>query len=118
LGVGSCNHTPTMVQHERATAEEVRVQTLDSALEEMGVDKIDLMKIDTEGHEPRVLRGAQKMLREGRVRAVLCEFNEHWLGKAGSSPEELEALITGKGLIEVNRDFGGGSMENRFFSLA
>jgi hypothetical protein len=35
-----------------------------------------------------------------------------------SSPEELEALITGKGLIEVNRDFGGGSMENRFFSLA
>src|ERR1700680_1690492 len=118
LGVGSCNDTPTMVPHENATAVEVSVRMLDSVMEEMGVDQIDVIKIDVEGHEPKVLEGAQNLLRHRRVRAVLCEFNEHWLRKAGSSPERLRALIADGGLVEGTPASSGRILENRFFTLA
>ncbi|MEX2264186.1 MAG: FkbM family methyltransferase [Bryobacteraceae bacterium] len=117
LGVGSRNHAPTMVPHDNATAVEVPVRTLDSVMEEMGVDHIDLIKIDVEGHEPRVLEGAQKLLRDRRVQAVLCEFNEYWLVQGGSSPERLQALIADGGLVEATQASSGRSLENRFFSL-
>jgi hypothetical protein len=56
------------------------------------------------------------MLREGRIRAILCEFNEHWLSRAGSSPQVLERTIRDAGLAELE-SFGRGG-ENRFFQLA
>ena len=41
-----------------------------------GIAAIDVLKIDTEGHELAVLHGADKMLSEGRVRFVYAEFND------------------------------------------
>ena len=41
---------------------------------------------------------ATRLLREGRIRAMLCEFNEHWLSRAGSSPQVLERTIRAVGL--------------------
>jgi len=117
LGRGSRNHTPTMVPHENATAIEVPVETLDSIMENMGVDRIDFMKIDVEGHEPRVLEGARRLLREKRIRAILCEFNARWLNMAGSSEEKLLSLITGSGLVEVDHHSNNSALENRLFLL-
>jgi FkbM family methyltransferase len=37
----------------------VDVNSLDNIVNEIGVDRIDLLKLDTEGHELEVLRGAQ-----------------------------------------------------------
>ena len=54
--------------------------------------------IDVEGYEHKVLAGAARLLRERRIRAILCEFNEMWLRKAGSSPDALEALILQAGM--------------------
>lgn len=55
---------------------DVRTVTLDSYAREHGISHIDLLKIDTEGHEPAVLRGARELLTAGRVDFVLaeCEF--------------------------------------------
>jgi FkbM family methyltransferase len=55
-------------------SESVQVQTLDDYCAERGIDHIDLLKIDVEGHELDVLRGAQRMLDEQRVDAVSFEF--------------------------------------------
>jgi hypothetical protein len=49
--------------------------TVDSFAAEREVKRIDLLKIDTEGTELQVLRGAEMMLRSGRVRFVYLEFN-------------------------------------------
>ena len=117
LGIGSDNHTPTMVPHENASVSEVQVATLDDEAARLGVDRIDLIKIDVEGFEPKVLMGARRLLRERRIRAILCEFNADWLRKAGSSPESLEGLIAEAGLVDVTSKKAEVHLDNRFFRL-
>lgn len=52
---------------------EVAATTVDRYAEEQGLEHIGLLKIDTEGHEQAVLRGAAGLLGEGRVSYLLCE---------------------------------------------
>lgn len=61
---------------EENTVIDISVNTLDDYCQENKVFRIDLLKIDTEGHELAVLRGAQNMLRNNRIGAVQFEFNE------------------------------------------
>jgi FkbM family methyltransferase len=51
----------------------VNVVTLDDYAAEQSLSQIGLLKIDTEGHESAVLRGARGLLEAGRVDNVLCE---------------------------------------------
>ena len=50
--------------------------TLDSYCEEHKIDRIHFIKIDTEGHEYKVLLGAKRMLQENRISYLQFEFNE------------------------------------------
>lgn len=56
----------------RGHVEQVHAVTLDAYVAEHGVPRIDLLKIDVEGHEDAVLRGARRVLDKHRP-AVLCE---------------------------------------------
>lgn len=55
-------------------SESVEVTTLDSYCESNGIEHIDLLKIDVEGHEFDVLQGARRMFDEQRVDNVSFEF--------------------------------------------
>jgi FkbM family methyltransferase len=94
------NYTPTMVPNEGGAPVSVAVLRLDDVLEEQGVGTVDLVKIDVEGHEFRVLSGAERALSNGRIRAVLCEFNPDWLTRSGSSPAALQSLLENHGFRE------------------
>lgn len=52
---------------------QVEVDTIDGFCAAEGIAAIDLLKIDTEGFEMHVLKGAQSMLASGNVRFVLAE---------------------------------------------
>src|SRR5262249_34170890 len=52
---------------------EITTSTVDSFCAKNNVLKIDLLKTDTEGHDLRVLKGAEHMLDEGRIQAVYSE---------------------------------------------
>lgn len=56
--------------------EQVDVDTIDLFCADNAIDRIDLLKIDVEGFEPQVLAGADRMLRESKIRFVYaeCEF--------------------------------------------
>jgi FkbM family methyltransferase len=52
---------------------QVQCQTVDGLCAESGISSVELLKIDTEGHEVAVLDGAAKTLRDS-VRFVFLEF--------------------------------------------
>lgn len=60
----------------RYNSEKITIRTLDDFAAEMGIDRIDLLKIDVEGHELRVLEGARGLLESQAIRFVQFEFNE------------------------------------------
>jgi hypothetical protein len=73
----------------------VRQRRLDDVLEERAVGAVDLLKIDVEGSEPEVLRGATRSLE--RTRHVICEINGPYLAQQGLSPRQLVRQIIDSG---------------------
>jgi FkbM family methyltransferase len=55
-------------------AEEVVIDSADEYCRRAGVDRVDLLKLDVEGHELDVLRGADGLFAGRRVRMVTFEF--------------------------------------------
>jgi FkbM family methyltransferase len=51
---------------------EVNCRSIDSFCEEHGITSIDVLKVDTEGHDIAVLRGSSRML--ASTKFVYCEF--------------------------------------------
>jgi FkbM family methyltransferase len=57
------------------STEMVEVRTVDSFVLDNGLTAIDVLKVDTQGTDLNVLRGAQDALQSGLVRNVLVELN-------------------------------------------
>lgn len=64
------------IHQAQSSGYEVNVITLDEFVEENGLKRIDLLKIDTEGYELNVLKGGVKAIRAGIFRTIQFEFNE------------------------------------------
>lgn len=63
--------------HASATqAVRVKVGTLDDYLQEHKLERVDFLKIDTEGNELAVLQGAQQALAQNRIGIIQFEFND------------------------------------------
>lgn len=63
------------IHASKAACFRVPMTTIDEFLAANRVDHIDLLKIDTEGNEYKVLCGAKQALAEGRIDLVHFEFN-------------------------------------------
>jgi FkbM family methyltransferase len=55
---------------------EVEVTTIDDFARSQNLQNIDLLKIDTEGHEFAVLQGAALCIEQKKIKAIHFEFNE------------------------------------------
>lgn len=80
-----------------AAGVEVPVVSLDELADERGIDRIELLKLDVEGHEPAVLEGARGLLAAGRIGAIVCELNGELLAARGSSPDALQCTLAEHG---------------------
>lgn len=58
--------------------ESVEVVTVDALVEQHGHREVALLKVDAEGADLEVLRGARRLLAEGRVRFVVFEVSLLW----------------------------------------
>lgn len=60
--------------HDLSTTESVPVMTLDSFAETQSIDHIDLLKIDTEGAEFDILKGASRLLASKSIKVIQFEY--------------------------------------------
>jgi methyltransferase, FkbM family len=75
-GSGMASLTRRRMDHfgtDFACSESIRIETVDRYCEDRGIKRIDLLKMDVEGHEMDVLLGAGRML-AGSVGMVTFEF--------------------------------------------
>jgi FkbM family methyltransferase len=77
----------------------VAVKRLDQVLLDIGVDFVDICKIDVEGHEMEVLRGAEEALRNKRIRFLQIEI--HHDDQYSLSPETVSEYMAQFGYVKV-----------------
>lgn len=84
---------------------EVDIVTLDEFfVGENAPERIDFIKIDTEGYEAEVLKGARKTIEKYRPKAIQVEFNWHHLF-VGSTMRDMAALLPGYRLYQLLPDW-------------
>jgi FkbM family methyltransferase len=76
-GGTSTLHPDSAVNYEEVL--NVEMSTIDRYCAENAIDQVDLIKIDTEGNDLRVIQGAVELLRNGRVGVVQFEYNHRWI---------------------------------------
>jgi FkbM family methyltransferase len=64
-------------EDELRDAEQVEVVTLDQFVREHSLDRIGFLKIDAEGFDLEVIKGAAETLSSGRVKFVMAEVGFH-----------------------------------------
>jgi FkbM family methyltransferase len=81
----------------------VRARPLDDIIRESGVTRVDAIKIDVEGAEYLVLKGAQETLDRFHP-MLLVEIVGHQLRAMGSSPTQVRELLRAHGYREGRHD--------------
>jgi FkbM family methyltransferase len=100
---------PELIPKGTAQVQTVR---LDTFCEQQKVSKIEILKLDTQGYELHVLRGAERLLKAGGIKLVYLEVNFIPLYQGQPSPAEIFSMMAqfGYGLIgyyDASRDVNG-----------
>lgn len=101
---------------------DVQIQTVDEFASQHGLGDIDLLKIDCEGLDFNVIRGASGLLKNGQIKIIQFEYSRDWI----ESGNTLKACfrffeqcgygvyhLSGNGLAAFALDYYG-----EFFSYA
>jgi FkbM family methyltransferase len=68
----------------------IRTVSLDDFCDEHAIDRIDLLKMDIQGHEPRALEGAARLLGSARVSTIFTELN--WAAEGAAECPASESV--------------------------
>ena len=83
----------------------VCVSTLDFAMEKIGWCKVDILKIDTEGFDLKVIKGAAALLETKSIGVLQFEYNEPWKNNNCTLVETYEFLQSfGYSVYALRRD--------------
>jgi FkbM family methyltransferase len=73
--------------------EEIPLITLDEYCDQNRIKEIDIMKIDVEGHEPKVLEGAKDVIRRSKRLKLIMEIDQN-TDKFGGRLELFNSVIS------------------------
>lgn len=91
-------------------SEDVQYTTLDQFCSSSGVDYIDLLKIDVEGNEYNVLKGAEKLLKNGQIKLITFEFGRAQID-SGTFFKDLYYYLKKFGLEYIYRIHPSGYLQ-------
>ncbi|QKK12083.1 MAG: FkbM family methyltransferase [Pseudomonadota bacterium] len=105
-------HVKSRYDTEGGYLSSVRVTTGDSYVGERGIERIDLLKIDTEGHDMMVLEGFRDSLNKGVIRIVQFEYGYTWIRSRKLLKDAYELLESSK--YKVGRLYPDGVMFKKY----
>lgn len=94
---------------------------LDSLLDEAeaeaeaGLGPVDLVKIDVEGAEDRVLAGMEPGLTSHRYRRILLEFHPVQLGERGKNVNDIVKALLAKGYRGYSLDYSEAGIRRAYY---
>lgn len=102
LSEKSCAHS--LIRAEKvgftAKSKEVSVKTIDGIIEKLQLTRVDLLKIDVEGAEFKVLIGAEKSLKNGKIFRIIIELHTPFVQK----PDKIILYLRKFGyMVTVNK---------------
>jgi len=77
-----------------STAQDIPTTTLDAYCSGAGIEKIDFLKIDSEGAEYEILKGARGLLQKGSIRRIQFEYGPSYQAASTSLKMVLEYLFS------------------------
>lgn len=87
--LGAASEHSSVVPRESATVRSVPIVTV---AEIATWPRLDLLKVDTEGFDWKVLEGCGELLREARIGVVQFEYGDGWAGAGSTLAYALERL--------------------------
>ncbi len=90
----------SFIRGPRSGAKHVPVQFIapEDILTEANVHHADLVKVDVEGYEARVINALLPLIRTGRIRKLLVDFHAPVLKQSGVDPADLHRRLLGEGM--------------------
>ena len=86
------------------TKEKIKVKsiTLDEFIDEYGIEKIDILKLDTQGSEYQILEGASKSIEQNKISLIYLEIIIMSTYQQQKSFDEILLLLRNKGFTLYN----------------
>jgi FkbM family methyltransferase len=102
-----CNSLRLPVVEEQTCTARVEVRRLDDVLKQMGIEQVDFLKLDVEGAELGVLRGAEKLLHGAARPAILIEVQDLRTRPWGYAAREIVEYLSRAGYWWFTLDSDG-----------
>ena len=97
-GVGSLMPAQAFRSEIRATeGVDVDVVSVDGFCEERGIDRVDILKIDVEGYDLEVLKGAEEVMRRNPEMLIMSEVEPLNLEQLGATAKDFYAFMASHG---------------------
>ena len=71
----------------------VECLTIDELLKDNKIENLDLIKIDVQGYEPKVLKGMRKIVKSSKELILLSEFWPKGILEAGENPKDFLEML-------------------------
>lgn len=91
---------------------QVETVTIDGCLRELGIERVDLVKMDIEGAEPGALRGMRDTIAASPGMALVMEYNPSALKAFGQDPAAALDEALGMGFSRVAAIEAGGALRD------
>ena len=72
----------------------VRVKTLNDYFREKKISKVTILKIDAEGEEPNILKGASELIQNNQIKFISTELTTKWYADKSLRIADVENNLT------------------------
>ncbi len=94
----------TLIPHSGSLTETVTKDTLDNIVSDLQIGKVDFIKIDAEGSELEILKGASNILKNSKLRLAVASYHNLPTGEY-ALPQVCQLLASARFKIKVVKGY-------------